>query len=120
MSVVWGFIFDKLTDPLGLPLPLWQQWLILGIIGFVAYIVAYRIVGEMYDGGWIDFGFSGSLFHWLIRLCVFVVFWAVTYAVIAFVKFVYAYWVTSLIVAASLIIIEVAIWLIRRKKVPHA
>ncbi len=120
MSVVWSFIFDKLTDPLDLPLPLWQQWLILGIIGLVAFFVAYRTVGDMYDGGWIDSGFIGSLFHWLIRLCLFVVIWAVTYAVIVVGKFVYAHWLPTIIVTASLIIIGVAIWLIRRKKVSHA
>ena len=120
MSVVWSFIFDKLTDPLDLPLPLWQQWLILGIIGLIAFALSFKVVGGMYDNGEISSGFAGTLFHWIIRFFLFVALWTVTYGVIVIGKFIYAHWVLALIVVAGLIVIGVVVWLIHRKKVFHA
>jgi hypothetical protein len=34
---LFSFIFDKLTDPLGLPIAVWKEWLILLILGELAY-----------------------------------------------------------------------------------
>lgn len=80
------FIFDILTDPLGLPIEWYWEYLILAVIGAVVYVVAYRCVGDMYRSGMIDGGTSSSFFHWSIRLVLFVVLWAVTYGIIAAVK----------------------------------
>lgn len=78
---MFKFIFEILTDPLGLPIEWYWEYLILAVIGVVAYAVAYRFVGDMYSGGMIDGSTSGSFFHWLIRLILFVALWAVTYPV---------------------------------------
>ena len=72
---MFKFIFEILTDPLGLPIEWYWEYLILAVIGVVAYAVAYRCVGDMYSGGMIDGSTSGSFFHWLIRLILFVVLW---------------------------------------------
>ena len=80
---MFKLIFEILTDPLGLPIEWYWEYLILTVIGAVAYAVAYRCVGDMYSGGMIDGSTSGSFFHWLIRLILFVVLWAVTYGIIA-------------------------------------
>lgn len=81
-----GFInslwFDFLTDPLGLPIEAWKEWIILGIIGIVAYKVAYYYIGELFNTGFISSSVIGSLFHWLLRLFIFVIVWAVTYGLI--------------------------------------
>ena len=83
---MFKFIFEILTDPLGLPIEWYWEYLLLAVIGAVAYAVAYRCVGDMYNGGMIDGSTSGSFFHWLIRLILFVALWAVTYGIIAAVK----------------------------------
>ena len=51
---MFKLIFEILTDPLGLPIEWYWEYLILTVIGAVAYAVAYRCVGDMYSGGMID------------------------------------------------------------------
>ena len=60
---MFKLIFEILTDPLGLPIEWYWEYLILTVIGAVAYAVAYRCVGDMYSGGMIDGSTSGSFFH---------------------------------------------------------
>ena len=93
MRELFSFIFDKLTDPLGLPIAVWKEWLILLILGELAYVIAFRVVGDMYDAGDISTGVGGSFFHWLIRLIVFVAMWAITYGAIRVWQFCAAHWI---------------------------
>ena len=102
---MFKLIFEILTDPLGLPIEWYWEYLILTVIGAVAYAVAYRCVGDMYSGGMIDGSTSGSFFHWLIRLILFVVLWAVTYGIIAVVKWLTDNWVLVVGIAAVIAII---------------
>ena len=118
---MFTFIFDLLTDPLGLPIEWYWEYIILLVIGAVAYAVAYRCVGDMYSGGMIDGSTSGSFFHWLIRLILFVILWAVTYGIIAAVKWLTDNWVLVLsilggVVAAVGIAAVVAIIVRKQKK----
>ena len=93
MREIFSFIFDRLTDPLSFPIaPLWE-YLILLVIGAVAYAVAFSIVGDMYSSGSISGGCLGSVFYWIIRLLLFVIIWAVTYGVIVFVQWITAHWI---------------------------
>ena len=115
------FIFDLLTDPLGLPIEWYWEYIVLLVIGAVAYAVAYRCVGDMYSGGMIDGSTSGSFFHWLIRLILFVILWAVTYGIIAVVKWLTDNWVLVLsilggVVATVGIAAVIAIIVRKRKK----
>ena len=116
MSAIWSFIYGKLTDPLDLPLVLWQQWLILAVIGVIAYIIAYYAVRDMYNNSIFKSGFMGSLAHWLIRLAVFVFVWAITYGVIAAGKFIYSHRVQSLVSAGILAVVGLVAWIVHRKK----
>ena len=118
---MFKFIFDLLTAPLGLPIEWYWEYIILLVIGAVAYAVAYRCVGDMYSGGMIDGSTSGSFFHWLIRLILFVILWAVTYGIIAAVKWLTDNWVLVLsilggVVAAVGIAAVVAIIVRKQKK----
>lgn len=101
MSVIFKFIFERLTDPLGLPINPLYEYIILGIIGFTAYMVAYNKVGDMYRGGMINGSIAGSLLHWIIRAFMFVVIWLVTYSVIQGYFFVMANWQIILMIAGS-------------------
>lgn len=118
---MFKLLFDLLIDPLGLPIEWYYEYLILAVLGAVAYGIAYRCVGDMYHMGAIDGRTSGSFFHWLIRLILFVVLWAVTYGVIVAVRWLAANWVMVLcilggIVAAAGIAVAVAAFIRSRKK----
>lgn len=82
MRELFSFIFDRITDPLGLPIEAWKEWIILLIIEEVAFRVAYSVVGDMYRSRAISSKFGGSFFHWVIRFVVLVVIWGLAYGAI--------------------------------------
>ena len=90
MRELLSFIFDKFTDPLTLPIEPLYEWAILGIIGIIAYVISFRVVGNMYDSGIIGGRFLGSLFHWIIRLLIFVPIWFIVYWGIQIVQWIIA------------------------------
>lgn len=121
---MFKFLFDLLTDPLGLPIEWYYEYLILAAIGAIAYGIAYRCVGDMYHMGAIDGRTSGSFFHWLIRLILFVVLWAVTYGVIVAVRWLTENWGMVLcilggIVAVAGIVTAITLFIRSRKKKPE-
>ena len=84
-------LFDLLTSPLGLPISPLHEWIILTMIGEMAYRVAFDTVGGLYDDGLINSGCLGSILHWIIRFIIFTITWAATYGVISTAKFVIAH-----------------------------
>lgn len=74
-------IFDLLTSPLGLPINPLFEYLILLVVGFIAYLIAFSAVGDISR----DFGISNggimSLLHWIIRFITFVPIWAALYGI---------------------------------------
>ena len=62
---MFKFIFDLATEPLGLPIEWYYEWLILGVIGIIAYSFAYDKVGDMYHSHVISGRVLGSFFHWI-------------------------------------------------------
>ena len=117
---MFKFIFEILTDPFGLPIEWYWEYLILAVIGAVAYTVAYRCVGDMYSGGMIYGSTSGSFFHWFIRLILFVALWAVTYGIIAAVKWLTDNWVLVLCILGGVVVVvgiaSVIAIIIRKRK----
>ena len=101
MSIIFKFMFERLTDPLGLPINPIYEYVILAVIGLVAYGLAYRKVGDMYHGGLISGRTEGSFFHWLIRLILFVGLWLLTYGAIQGYYFMTANWQIVLMIAGS-------------------
>lgn len=114
MRELFSLIFDFLTELLGLPVEWYWEWLILGIIGFCAYAIAFRFVGDLYQNGTIDGKVAGSAIHWIIRLIVFAVIWVVTYGGIWVVKMIFKYWIPILIVIGAILVIMAVICLIVR------
>lgn len=115
MREIFSFIFDKVTDPLTLPIhPLWE-WFILGVIGFIAYKVAYRKVGNLYRAEIISGRFAGSLCHWIIRFLIFVPIWAVVYWTIVFVQWIIANWVTAIVVLTTVIALIIAMTIVYKR-----
>lgn len=82
MKEIFKFIFERFTDPLTLPIPVLYEYIVLMVIGEIAYILAYKKVGNMYHEGWISGGPSGSFFHWFFRGVFFIIIWAGLYGVI--------------------------------------
>jgi len=101
MSVIFKFMFERATDPLGLPINALYEYIILAVIGAVAYGIAYSKVGDMYHRGLISGRTEGSFFHWLIRLFLFVGLWLLAYGAIQGYYFITANWQIVLMVAGS-------------------
>lgn len=101
MSAIFKFLFERATDPLGLPINAFYEYIILAVIGAVAYGIAYSKVGDMYYGSLISGRTEGSFFHWLIRLILFVGLWLLAYGAIQGYYFVTANWQIILMIAGS-------------------
>lgn len=114
MREVLSFLFDRITDPLGLPIAWYWEWIILAIITFAAYAIAFRAVDGLYDGGMISGSASGSILHWIIRLIVFVVIWVITYFVIWLAKLIFAHWLLIVSILGGILLIAAIICLIIR------
>ena len=114
MREVLSFLFDRITDPLGLPIAWYWEWIILAIITFAAYAIAFRAVGDLYDGGKISGSAAGSVLHWIIRLIVFVVIWAITYFVIWLAKLIFAHWLLIVSILGGILVAAAIVCLIVR------
>lgn len=106
---MFKLLFEFLTEPLGLPIEWYYEYVILAVVGFIAYIIAFRCVGSMYREGFISSRSTGSFFHWLIRLIFFIIIWAVTYGVIALIKWLCANWVLVLCVLGGIVLLAAII-----------
>lgn len=106
---MFKFIFDLITEPLGLPIEWYYEWIILLVIGEMAYRVAYNKVGVLYQSGSISGKSAGSFFRWIIRTVVFVAIWAVTYGVIWIGKFVMAHKIQVAIGICSIVAVVIAV-----------
>ena len=106
---MFKFIFDLATEPLGLPIEWYYEWLILGVIGIIAYSFAYDKVGDMYHSHVISGRVLGSFFHWIIRAACFIGLWAVTYGVIWIGKFVIANKILVGSIAGIILLIIIAV-----------
>lgn len=106
---MFKFIFDLITEPLGLPIEWYYEWIILLVIGEIAYHVAYDKVDALYHSGSISGRAAGSFVHWIIRTVVFVAVWAVTYGVIWIGKFVMTHKIQVAIGICSIVAVVIAV-----------
>lgn len=102
LTDIFRFIFDMATDPLSLPINPLYEWAILGVIGIFAYVIAFRLVGDMYDSGDISGSTLGSIFHWIIRFLIFIAAWFITYTAIVVGQWIVAHWVMLASIAGAL------------------
>ncbi len=101
MSAIFKFLFERATDFLGLPINALYEYIILAVIGAVAYGIAYSKVGDMYHDGLISGRTEGSFFHWLIRLILLVGLWLLAYGAIQGYYFMIANWQIILMIAGG-------------------
>ena len=114
MREVLSFLFDRITDPLGLPIAWYWEWIILAVIELAAFAIAFRAVGNLYADGMISGSTAGSVLHWIIRLIVFVVIWAVTYFVIWLAKLIFAHWLLIVSILGGILVAAAIVCLIVR------
>ncbi len=97
---MFKFLFDILTDPLGLPIHFLWEYLILAIIGAIAFKIAWDVSPG---------GFGGSAIHWIVRLIAFIILWAMVYGVIALVKWIFTNWVIALCIVIGIIVLGIVV-----------
>lgn len=77
LKIVYEFLTNILTSPLGLPIDFMYEWFIMMILGAIAFLIAWNIVGSLGVRGQV-----ASELHWAIRILAIVVLWATTRSLI--------------------------------------
>lgn len=93
---MYKFIFEIITDPLGLPISLIGEYIILLILNEIAFCIAWKASHG---------GICGSEIHWAVRIPTFIVLWAIIFGVISFVKWICANWIIILSIIVGLVVI---------------
>ena len=114
MREFFSFCFEQLTDPLSLPLDPITEYIILALLGLLAFKLAYGLVGDMYDSDIISGSIIGSFFHWLLRGIIFVVLWGITNAAITVYNFIAEHWVILFAILGGALLLVMAFFLVRR------
>ena len=71
------FLYDLIVSPFGLPINPVHEYIILAIVGGMAFLLAYRLAGR--------FGTDSSerkVLHWTFRIIIFIALWAIIRGVI--------------------------------------
>ena len=70
-------LFELITYPLSLPIsPLWD-WIIMGLVGSISFMITYRFVGILkYEAGISNSGIL-SIIHWIVRFVIYFGVWAI-------------------------------------------
>lgn len=88
-----GELFELITYPLSLPLsPIWD-WIIMMLVGVIAFIIAYRTTGIIKSEGGISNGGVLSLIHWSIRFFVYFGIWGILCEIIKAIQ-----WIINVII----------------------
>ncbi len=109
---IFSFYFDKITDPLGLPLDMVTEYIILLAIGEVAFQCAYKFIGNLYDDGFINGRTIGSLLHWVSRAVIYLIIWAITYGGIVAAKWVFANRTIILLILGIIAFVSLAVFIL--------
>lgn len=107
MKIIYKLIFEFLTEPLGLPINLIFEYLILLIIGEFAFRIAWNVSPG---------GFWGSEIHWIVRVVTYVLMWGLTYGLIMLVKFLTNNYVVALFAFAIITLTALLLILLRYKR----
>ncbi len=106
---MYKFIFELITDPLGLPInPIWEYVILLALNE-----IAFQIAWNASPGGkW------GSEIHWAVRIPMFIVLLAITYAIIVAVKWIFANWILVISIICGIAVVSgiTAVILLHQRK----
>lgn len=114
-------IFEYLTDSYSLFDNPIYNYIIMAIVGWVAYLIAYNVVGDLYCLHFIRGREIGSFLHWFIRLIVFVAIYYTVATAILICKWVmgvptFVWWIVlAVIVGIDILIVGVGLILKRKE-----
>lgn len=103
---MYKFIFELITSPLGLPLPVLSEYIILIIIHEIAFQIAFN---SSSGGKW------GSEIHWAIRIPTFIILWLLVYGFISLIKWLFRNWILILTIIGLIIVILGIILIIKKR-----
>lgn len=66
-------LFEYLTEPFSLSDKPMKNYILMALVGFLAYLIAYNFVGKLCRNGSVFLCDAGSILHWMIRLVAFVI-----------------------------------------------
>ena len=90
---MYKFIFEIIVDPLGLPISVIWEYIILLFLNEIAFQMAWN---SSPGGKW------GSEIHWAVRIPTFIFLWAITYGVIYTAKWLWTNWILVLSILGSI------------------
>lgn len=101
---MFKFLFELLTDSLGLPVHWAVEYVLMAIIGAIAFGVGW----DVSPGGPL-----GSLIHFVVRAFVFVALWLIMCGLIWLVKWIISNWLLIIgIVVAIVLVIGIVVLII--------
>ncbi len=105
-------LFDFMTMPFDLPVNPIISWVVMALIGIIAFRLAYKIAGESASSS-----AGRSIVHWIARIVVFVILWALVCGAIYVYRFLkeYWYWVLAGVIIVAAIVAAILIIKVRKK-----
>lgn len=121
MRIILKPLFDILTGDVAVMDNVIYNYLIMLVVGEIAFRVAWSFVGDLYRMGAIDGKASGSIIHWIIRLIAYVVCAYIIRGGIWIYEFMVAvpHWIWRLLLGILVVgvLAMIAIILLRKRKV---
>lgn len=119
---MYKFLFDYFTSSFSLFKDPINNYFAMAVVGIIAFLVAWNVVGKLYRSDIIEGRGIGSFLHWVIRFIVFIVIWfifATVIRVINWIRHVPVYvWVTAVGAIVIIgIVVDIARFFILRKSI---
>ena len=92
--------FDFIVSPFSVFENPFYNYIIITIIGLLAFHISWNIVGKLGIRGEL-----GSLLHWTIRIIAFVTIWFLCCIIINFILFIISQWIYMLLIIILLLIL---------------
>lgn len=86
MKTILKPIFEWLTGNYNLFINPLYNYVAMGIVGLLAFIIAWNVVGNLYDSDIINGSTAGSIIHWIVRIIAFIIIFSVVSVIIWIVK----------------------------------
>lgn len=116
MKIILKPIFEMITGEYVMFDNVIYNYIIMVVIGLIAFGIAWRCVRKLYDNNIISGRNSGSLIHWTIRLIAFIVLFYIFSLVIWLTKFIYIHRYIICIILCIIILLSILIFIILKIK----
>ena len=113
-------LFEFLTSSFSLSENPISNYIIMAVVGYIAFLLAFNIVGWFYYTDIIEGKGVGQILHWVIRLFIFVIIYLIAAVAIRIYKWVmgipmYVWWVVMIIIIGIILIVAIANLILNRK-----